>query len=102
MTSAIVYAVISLRAINIRFMDPVLLMFTGFVPTAVSSNVVMTGHAHDNQALTVMQSTLGNFLRSFVTFLLIEIYLFNNAWYADVVPRVGAEGFGELCHRVFK
>ena len=49
-----------------------------------------------------MQSTLGNFLGPFVTFLLIEIYLSSNAWYTDVVPCVEAEGFGELYHRVFK
>ena len=51
MTSAIVYAVISLCAINIRFMDPVLLinmMFIGYVLTAISSNAVMTDHAHDD------------------------------------------------------
>jgi sodium/bile acid cotransporter 7 len=32
------------------------------VATTMSSNVVMTRQAHGNSALTVVQTTLGNFL----------------------------------------
>ena len=51
MTSAIVYAVVSLCAINPHFMDPDLLVgmiFTSCVPTTVSSNVVVAGQAQGN------------------------------------------------------
>ncbi|KAI9755789.1 MAG: kinesin-like protein Klp5 [Chaenotheca gracillima] len=105
MTSAIIFAVVSLCATNPNFMDPGLLVgmiFTGCVPTTISSNVIMTGQAHGNQALTVVQSTLGNFLGPFISPLLIEMYLSTGAWYTDVVPRPGAAGFGELYRRVFK
>ena len=105
LTSAIVYAVVSLCATNPDFMDPGLLVgliFTGCVPTTISSNVIMTKQANGNQALTVVQSTLGNFLGPFISPLLILMYLSTGAWYTKVVPDIGAGGFGELYKRVFK
>ncbi|KAI9875091.1 MAG: hypothetical protein M1830_008885 [Pleopsidium flavum] len=104
MTSAIVYAVVSLCATNRNFLDPGLMVgmiFTGCVPTTISSNVVMTKKAHGNQALTVVQSTLGNFLGPFLTPLLIEMYIQSGAWYTQILPRTRAGGFGELYQRVF-
>lgn len=104
MTSAIVYAVVSLCATDRDFMDPGLLVgmiFTGCVPTTISSNVVMTRQAHGNQALTVVQSTLGNFLGPFLTPVLIEMYTVSGAWYTRILPQIGAGGFGELYRRVF-
>ncbi len=105
LTSAIVYAVVSLCAINPDFMDAGLLVgmiFTGCVPTTISSNVVMTKQANGNQALTVVQSTLGNFLGPFITPLLVIMYTSTGAWYTKVIPGVGPGGFGELYKRVFK
>ena len=61
LTSVISFAVVSLCATNPDFMDAGLLVgiiFTGCVPTTISSNVIMTAQAHGNQALTVVQSTL--------------------------------------------
>ena len=61
LTSVISFAVVSLCATNPNFMDAGLLVgiiFTGCVPTTISSNVIMTAQAHGNQALTVVESTL--------------------------------------------
>jgi len=104
MTSATVYAVVSLCAINRNFMDPGLLVgmiLTGCVPTTISSNVVMTRQAGGNQALTVVQSTLGNFLGPFLTPLLIRMYTASGAWYTQVLSSSGSGGFGELYRKVF-
>lgn len=103
MTSAVVYAVVSLCAINKDFMDAGLLLgliFTGCVPTTISSNVIMTRQAHGNQALTVVQSTLGNFLGPFLTPVLVQMYVSGGAWYTKVLPAVGS--YSELYRRVFK
>jgi sodium/bile acid cotransporter 7 len=43
------------------------------VPTAISSNVVMTRKADGNTALTVVESTIGNFLGPFITPLLVQM-----------------------------
>ena len=105
MTSVIIYGVVSLCATNPAFMDPGLLcgfIFLGCVPTTISSNIVMTKQAHGNQALTVVESTLGNLLGPFVTPLLIEMYLASGAWYTEPLPRTGPGEFGELYRRVFK
>ena len=64
MTSATTFGIVSACATSKTFMDPWLLIgmiFAGCVPTTISSNVVMTRQAHGNTALTVVQSTLGNF-----------------------------------------
>ena len=103
MTSAIVYAVVSLCATSTTFMDPGLLVgliFMGCVPTTISSNVVMTKQAHGNQALTVVQSTLGNFLGPFLTPVLVEMYISSGAWYTQILPKEGS--YNELYRRVFK
>jgi len=104
MTSAMVYAIVSICATNRNFLDPGLLVgmiFMGCVPTTISSNVIMTRQAHGNHALTVVQSTLGNFLGPFLTPLLVEMYIASGAWYTQILPRTGAGGFGELYRRVF-
>lgn len=104
MTSAVVYAIVSLCATNPDFMDPALLVgmiFTGCVPTTISSNVVMTRQAHGNTALTVVQSTLGNFLGPFISPLLIIMYTSSGAWYTDILPRTRTGEFSEIYRRVF-
>jgi sodium/bile acid cotransporter 7 len=61
----------------------------------------MTGQAHGNQALTVVESTVGNFLGPFLTPLLFKAYLANGAWYTKVLPREPG-GYAALYQRVFK
>ena len=105
LTSAIVYAVVSLCAINTNFMDAGLLVgmiFAGCVPTTISSNVVMTKQASGNQALTVVESTLGNLLGPFISPLLLLMYTSSHAWYTHFLPGPGSGGFGELYRRVFQ
>ena len=104
MTSAVVYAIVSICATNPQFMDPALLVgmiFTGCVPTTISSNVVMTRQAHGNTALTVVQSTLGNFLGPFISPLLIIMYTSSGAWYTKVLPPTRTGQFSEIYRRVF-
>lgn len=104
MTSAIVYGVVSACATNKDFMDPGLLVgliFMGCVPTTMSSNVVMTRQANGNQALTVVQSTVGNFLGPFLTPALITMYTLSGAWYTKVLPSDNG-GYDEIYSRVFK
>ena len=104
-TSALVFAVVSLCAVRPSFMDAGLLIgliFMGCVPTTISSNVVMTKKAHGNQALTVVQSTLGNALGPFLTPLLVRMYTISGAWYTDIVPGGGSGALGELYRRVFR
>lgn len=102
--SLIMFGVVSAAAMNRHFMDPGLLcgmLLTGCVATTISSNVVMTGQAHGTQALTVVESTIGNFLGPFLTPLLFKAYLSNGAWYTQVLPREPG-GYGALYARVFK
>jgi len=104
MTSATTFAVVSLCATSKTFMDPWLLIgliFMGCVPTTISSNVVMTRQAHGNTALTVVQSTLGNFLGPFLTPALVSMYTSTGAWYTEVLP-AGANNYSEIYRRVFK
>lgn len=105
MTSAVVYGVVSLCATNRYFMDPGLLVgmiFTGCVPTTISSNIVMTRQAHGNTALTVVQSTLGNLLGPFLCPLLLQMYIAGNGWYTDILPKSDEGEYGEIYRRVFK
>ncbi|RDI87989.1 hypothetical protein Vi05172_g1775 [Venturia inaequalis] len=104
MTSAVLFGVVSAAATNEDFMDAGLLIgliFAGCIPTTISSNVVMTGQAHGNTALTVVQSTLGNFLGPFLTPVLISMYTSTGAWYTKVLPSDNG-GYGEIYRRVFK
>ena len=89
MTSLVVLGVVSATAATSRFMDPGLLVglvFQSCVATTISSNVVMTRQAQGNTALTVVQTTLGNFLGVFVTPALVVGYSAIPAWYNDVLP----------------
>jgi hypothetical protein len=104
LTSALCFAIVSGCATNRGFMDPGLLiglLFTGCVPTTISSNVVMTRQANGNVALTVVQSTLGNLLGPFLTPVLMYMYLSGNKWYAKVLPEENGS-FNEIYRRVFK
>lgn len=105
LTSAIVFAVVSLCATNPEFMDPGLLVgmiFMGCVPTTISSNLKMTKEARGNQALTVVESTLGNFLGPFISPPLVLMYTSTGAWYTKVVPGIGFGELGDLYKRVFR
>ncbi|KAI7545193.1 hypothetical protein KC331_g6366 [Hortaea werneckii] len=114
LTSAVVFGVVSAVATNHAFMDPGLLVgliFFGCVPTTISSNVVMTRQAQGNTALTVVQTTVGNFLGVFVTPALVTMYTTGvDTWYnAVLLPRDQSGGgsgggvrFGEIYARVLK
>jgi len=104
LTSAIIFGIVSLCATNRDFMDPALLIgliFAGCVPTTISSNVVMTRQAHGNAALTVVESTLGNFLGPFLTPVLVSMYTSTGAWYTGFLPHEKG-GYSEIYKRVFK
>ena len=75
--SVTVSVVVSLCALNTDFIDPCLsiwLMSMRYVPTTISTNVVMSKQANGNQALTVVQSTLGDFPGPFMSPLLIHMH----------------------------
>ena len=102
-TSATMYGIVSLCATNPNFMNPGLLVgmiFLGCIPTTIASNVLMTRQAHGNNALTVVESTIGNLLGPFLTPLLIEMYVSSGAWYTEIIPTRGA--LGAVYARVFK
>jgi len=104
LTSATTFGIVSACATNRTFLDPWLLIgliFLGCVPTTISSNVVMTRQASGNTALTVVESTIGNFLGPFLTPALVKLYTSTRAWYTDVLPD-SASNFGEVYRRVFK
>ena len=57
--------------------------------------------AGGNVALTVVQSTVGNFLGPFVTPALVRMYTGVGAWYTDILPKEEG-GYTEVYRRVFK
>lgn len=98
------FAVVSICATNPHFMDAGLLVgmiLCGSVSTTIASNVVMTKQAHGNSTMTVVQSTIGNFLSPFLTPVLFKMYLSTHAWYTRFLP-VEQGGYGEIYKRVFK
>lgn len=103
MVSALAFAIVSLAAINISFMDPWLLIgliFNGCQPTAMASNVLFTRQSHGNVHLTVVETTIGNLIGPFLSPVLIKMYLSSGAWYSDVVPTQQG-GYQALYGRVF-
>jgi solute carrier family 10 (sodium/bile acid cotransporter), member 7 len=104
LTSSVVFAIITLCSLNENFMDPGLLLgflLAGCTPTTIASNVIMTEQAHGTKALTVVQSTLGNFLAPFITPPLFNMYLSGHPWYGSVLPDETG-GYGAVYRRVFK
>ncbi|KAI7371386.1 hypothetical protein KC328_g17552, partial [Hortaea werneckii] len=107
LTSAVVFGVVSAVATDHAFMDPGLLVgliFLGCVPTTISSNVVMTRQAQGNTALTVVQTTVGNFLGVFVTPALVTMYTGVETWYNGVLQgdQSGGGRFRGIYARVLK
>ena len=93
MTSLVVLAVVSATATS-HFMDPGLLVglvFQSCVATTISSNVVMTRQAHGNTALTVVQTTLGNFIGVFITPALVVAYTAIPTWYNAILPATSGD-----------
>ena len=104
MTSAIIFGIVSACATSRTFMDPGLLVgmiVGGCLPTTISSNVVMTRQAHGNQALTVVETTIGNFIGPFVSPVLVEMYISTGAWYTQSFAS-SSGNYGEIYRRVFK
>ncbi|KXS99202.1 hypothetical protein AC578_3023 [Pseudocercospora eumusae] len=105
MCSALMFGVVSATATNKHFMDPGLLvglMVLSCVPTTMASNVVMTGQAKGNQELTVVQTTIGNFISAFVTPALVVMYISVPTWYNAVLPSHGNDQWTEIYRRVLK
>jgi sodium/bile acid cotransporter 7 len=105
MTSATVFAIVTACATNKDFMDPALLVgliIWGCLSTTISSNVVMTRQAHGNQALTVVETTIGNFISPFLSPVLVQMYLSGNQWYTDFLPIGAGKSYSEIYRRVFK
>ncbi|KIY68384.1 hypothetical protein CYLTODRAFT_374517 [Cylindrobasidium torrendii FP15055 ss-10] len=103
--SASVFAVMTLFGTNHHLMDPGLLVgfvFMGCVPTTISSNVVMTRSAHGNEAVTVVESTIGNVLAPFISPLLIRMYLLSGAWWTQSLDQFTSGSLTALYRRVFK
>jgi solute carrier family 10 (sodium/bile acid cotransporter), member 7 len=104
MTSAVVFGIVSATATSKHFMDPGLLVgliFFSCVATTISSNVVMTRQAHGNTALTVVQTTVGNFIGVFITPALVVMYTSVNTWFNAVLPASSGH-FAEIYRRVLK
>lgn len=103
-TSALAFGVVSATATNRDFMDPGLLVgliFLGCVATTMSSNVVMTRQAHGNSALTVVQTTLGNFIGVFISPALVIMYTSVDTWYNEALPSNSGQ-FAAIYGRVLK
>lgn len=103
MTSALVFGLVSATATS-RFLDPGLLVgliFMSCVATTIASNVVMTRQAHGNQALTVVQTTIGNLIGAFISPGLIVMYTSIPTWYNNVLPPSSGH-YGEMYRRVLK
>lgn len=78
MTSATVFAIVTACATSKDFIGPALLVgliIWSCLPTTISSNVVMTRQAHGNEALTVVETTIGNFIDPFLSPVLVQTYL---------------------------
>ena len=105
LNSLCVFGVVSATASNEDFMDAGVLigmLLMGCVPTTISSSIVLTKEAGGNQALTVAESTLGNFLGPFLCPVLVLLYLSPGAWYTKVLPQDQVNNFGAMYRRVFK
>lgn len=104
-TSAIVFGIVSACATSRSFMDPALLvgMIIGAcLPTTLSSNVVMTRQAHGNTALTVVETTIGNFIGPFLSPVLVQLYTSSGAWYTNFQPSGNGSDYSGIYRRVFK
>ena len=102
MTSVIVFGLVSAGATNRNFMDPGLLVgliFLSCVATTMSSNVIMTREAKGNQALAVVQTTVGNLIGVFITPALVLGYTSVDTWYNKVLPPSSGQ-YGEIYRRV--
>ncbi|KAF2142307.1 uncharacterized protein K452DRAFT_331993 [Aplosporella prunicola CBS 121167] len=103
LTSAIAYGIVSACATNPKFMDPALLIgiiVLGCLPTTISFNTIMTRKSNGNTALTLTQSTIGNFLGPFISTALIRIYTSTDAWYTEILPK-NMGSYGETYRKVF-
>jgi sodium/bile acid cotransporter 7 len=77
------------------------LIATGSLPTTISSNVVMTKQAGGDEAATVVEVTLGNFLGPFITPLLItKLYLPASAEFREWLPSGATDNLPQLYRNV--
>ncbi|KAK8858959.1 hypothetical protein IAR55_003191 [Kwoniella newhampshirensis] len=77
------------------------LIATGCLPTTISSNVVMTRQAKGDDAATMVEVTLGNFLGPFISPLLItKLYLPSSTAFAAWLPAEATHHLGDLYRHV--
>lgn len=101
--SALMFGIVSATATNKQFMDPGLLIglvFFSCVPTTIASNVVMTGQAKGNVELTVVQTSIGNFLGVFISPALVVLYTTVDTWYNSALPPSSSDQFTQIYRRV--
>lgn len=102
--SSLVFGIVSAAGTN-RTLDPGVLVgltVLGCVPTTISSNVVMTAQANGNQELTLVETTICNFLGVFISPALVVMYTNVPIWYNDIVPHGSNETFPPIYRRVLK
>lgn len=101
--SALMFGIVSATATNKDFMDPGLLIglvFFSCVPTTIASNVVMTSQAQGNTELTVVQTSIGNFIGVFISPALVVMYTTVDTWYNSVLPPSSSDQFTQIYRRV--
>ncbi|CZT23942.1 related to sodium bile acid symporter family protein [Ramularia collo-cygni] len=101
--SALMFGLVSATATSKHFMDPGLLIglvFLSCVPTTIASNVVMTGQARGNTELTVVQTSIGNFIGVFLSPALVVMYTTVDTWYNSVLPPSSTDQFPQIYRRV--
>ncbi|WWD17583.1 hypothetical protein CI109_102024 [Kwoniella shandongensis] len=77
------------------------LIATGSLPTTISSNVVMTRQAKGDEAATMVEVTLGNFLGPFITPLLItKLYLPSSTVFSEWLPVEATNNLSALYRHV--
>ncbi|KAF7190945.1 Solute carrier RCH1 [Pseudocercospora fuligena] len=102
--SALMIGIVSAAGTNRSLDAGVLIGLTvlGTLPTTISSNVVMTAQANGNQELTLVETTIGNFLGVFTSPALVVMYTTVPTWYNNILPHGSNEAFPPIYRRVLK
>ncbi|KJX95091.1 sodium bile acid symporter family protein [Zymoseptoria brevis] len=74
--------------------------FMGCLPTTLASNVVMTGQAGGNVALTVVEVVVGNLIGVFLSPGLVLLYTGVDTWYNGVLSTGSLDDIGAVFRRV--
>lgn len=84
--SSIMFAIVSAAGLSRDLDDGILIGFLvlGCVPTTISSNVIMTAQANGNQELTLVETTIGNFIGVFISPAMVIMYTNIERWCVSV------------------